>query len=276
MGELSVLIDKDDRGLAVVTLNRPAAMNALSRQMRRELTEAIDALAQDPGVRVLILTGAGRAFCSGLDLKEMGTDGSQALGASAGISMGGVPDANAGTAPSSDPMQAILRFKGPIICAINGAAVTGGFELALACDVLIAASTARFADTHVRVGVMPGWGLSQRLSRVIGPYRAKELALTGNFLSAEDADKWGIVNRVVAPDQLMPVARQLAADMLSGEPEMLVSLKRVIGDGYALSFGDGLKLEGERARAANASVKATDVEQRRAGIKARGKAQSSG
>ena len=168
------------------------------------------------------------------------------------------------------------RFKGPIIGAINGAAITGGFELALGCDVILASSEARFADTHARVGVMPGWGLSQKLSRIVGPYRARELSLTGNFLSAEQAAVWGLVNRVVAPEQLMPVARQLAADMLSVVPDMLVNYKRIINDGYALSFGDGLRLEGERARAANGAVQARDVEQRRAAIRARGKAQSGG
>jgi enoyl-CoA hydratase len=278
MGEMTVLIDKDDNGTAVITLNRPAAMNAMSRQLRRELTEAIDNLAQDPGIRVLILTGAGRAFCSGLDLKELGSAGAQALGSAAAVNLGigGGASGDGVAAASSDPLQAMNRFKGPIIGAINGAAITGGFEIALACDVLLASTAARFADTHARVGVMPGWGLSQKLSRVIGPYRAKELSLTGNFLSAGQAAHWGLVNRVVAPDQLMPVARQLASDMLSVVPDMLVNYKRVINDGYALSLGDGLRVEGERARAANTTVQARDVEQRRAGIRARGKAQSGG
>ena len=277
MGEMTVLIDRDGSGTAVVTLNRPQAMNALSRQLRAELSGAIDTLAQDSSVRVLILTGAGRAFCAGLDLKELGADGAQALGWSAGKgagAAGGNVAAASSDQASADPMEALSRFKGPIIGAINGAAITGGFELALGCDVLIASTAARFADTHARVGVMPGWGLSQKLSRVIGPYRAKELSLTGNFLLAEQAAAWGLVNRVVAPEQLLPVARQIAADMLSAIPEMLISYKRVINDGFALSFGDGLRLEGERARSANSSVQARDVEQRRSAIRARGKAQN--
>ena len=278
MTGMTVLVDRDPSGVAVVTLNRPEAMNALSRQMRRELTEAIDSLAQDTEIRVMILTGAGRGFCAGLDLKELGTAGAQVLSSSAAVNLGigGGSSGDGAVSASVDPMQAIMRFKGPVIGAINGAAITGGFELALGCDVLLAATTARFADTHARVGVMPGWGLSQKLSRVIGPYRAKELSLTGNFLSAEQAAAWGLVNRVVTPDRLMAEARQLAADMLSVVPEMLVAYKRVINDGYAMTFGDGLKLEGERARAANVSVQARDVEQRRAGIRARGKAQSVG
>lgn len=259
MGEMTVQIDRDAAGYGVITLNRPAAMNALSRQMRQELTDALDGLGKDESIRVLILTGAGRAFCAGLDLKELGAAGAQALGSS------GAP---------ANVLDAIKRFKGPIIAAVNGACVTGGFELALACDVLLASTEARFADTHSRVGVMPGWGLSQKLSRVIGPYRAKELSLTGNFLSAEQAADWGLVNRVVAPEELMPQARLLASDMLGVVPEMLVAMKRLIDDGYAVSLADGLAIEGERARAANTRVKATDVEARRKEIRERGKAQS--
>src|SRR5690606_6689039 len=102
-----------------------------------------------------------------------------------------------------------------VVVAVNGPAITGGFELALAGDVVVASTAARFADTHARVGVMPGWGLSQKLSRTIGIYRAKELSLTGNFLDAERAERWGLVNRVVEPEALMPTALGLASDMLS-------------------------------------------------------------
>jgi enoyl-CoA hydratase len=170
--------------IAVVTLNRPEAMNALSRALRAALDGAMTELAADPGVRVVVMTGAGRAFTAGLDLKELGSD-PDGLGA-----------ANA-TGARENPVLAIRQCPKPIIGAINGVAITGGFEVALACDVLIASSTARFADTHARVGILPGWGLSQRLSRVIGPYRAKELSLTGNFLDAPTALAWGLVNRVV-------------------------------------------------------------------------------
>ncbi len=103
------------------------------------------------------------------------------------------------TDPSENPARAVLACSKPIVGAINGVAITGGFEVALACDVLICSTNARFADTHARVGITPGWGLSQKLSRAIGPYRAKELSLTGNFLSAQQAYDWGLVNRVVEP-----------------------------------------------------------------------------
>jgi enoyl-CoA hydratase len=255
----TLLLEKHPSGYAVVTLNRPEAMNALSMQLRNELADTIDALSRDEAVRVLILTGAGKAFCAGLDLKEIG---SGAISFSSAVE-------------KRDPIRSLARFEGPVIGAINGSAVTGGFEIALACDVLIASTAARFADTHVRVGVMPGWGLSQRLSRAIGIARAKELSLTGNFLSAEQAADWGLVNRVVSPDQLMPQVRKLAEDMLSVIPEMLVAYKKLIDDGHALSFGEAMQLESQRSKAANPSVRAEDVEARRREIVARGRKASS-
>jgi len=242
-------------GYAVLTLNRPEAMNALSAAMRSELAQAVRRMESDTEIRVLILTGAGeKAFTAGLDLKELGSGAS---------SVGDAVDVE-------DPVTALEQFSGPIIGAINGVAITGGFEVALACDVLIASQNARFADTHARVGVMPGWGLSQKLSRAIGISRAKELSLTGNFLSAEQAEHWGLVNRVVAVDELLTAARGLAEDMLSVEPDMLTRYLKLIDDGFAASFGEGRVLERERA-AENSGVSAEEIEQRRLAVQARGR-----
>ncbi len=196
-------------GCCLLILSRPSAMNAMSLELRRALVTTFDALEDDPDVRVVILTGAGKAFSAGLDLKEIGSH----------------PDAASLVVPrpSDDPLAAMARFSGPVIGAINGVAMTGGFELALACDVLIASTRARFADTHVRVGVLPGWGLSQRLPRLIGPLRAKELSLTGRFLDAGEALAWGLVNRVVEPDDLLPQSLALARQMLDARPDMLIA-----------------------------------------------------
>ena len=120
---------------------------------------------------------------------------------------------------------------------------------------------------------MPGWGLSQKLSRVIGIYRAKELSLTGNFLSAQQAYDWGLVNRVVARELLMPQARALAIDMLSVLPDMLVNYKKLIDDGYRSSFGEGMALELSTSRAANLTVSADQIEQRRSAVRERGQQQ---
>ena len=256
MNDALVLHEIHPSGYAVLTLNRPSALNALSRALMAELSDRLDALQADPAVRVLILTGAGKAFCAGLDLKELGS-GQAALG-------GGENGVTA-----RDPVAALARFSGPVIGAINGAAVTGGFELALACDVLLASPQARFADTHARVGIAPGWGLSQRLSRAIGIYRAREVSLTGNWISAEQAAAWGFVNRVLPAEALLDAARQLAGDMLSCVPEMLLRYKAIIDDGFALPFGEGIQLEKARSREFNAGVGAAAVEARREGVRAR-------
>ena len=253
-----LLLERAD-GIATVTLNRPSSLNALTRELRARIADAFRELDADGSTRVAILTGAGRAFCAGIDLKELGSGESQ---------VGAPRD------PAYDPTAAMAAFRGPIIGAINGAAVTGGFELALGCDLLLASPTARFADTHGRVGVHPAWGLSQRLSRLIGIGRAKEMSLTGNFLDAVTAERWGLVNRVVDADQLLPVCRQLATDMLSLEPDMLVSYKRVIDDGYALSFGDAMRLEARVALEYNAAVSPAAVEARRRAVLDRGRQQT--
>jgi len=259
MSEPILLVDKRD-GIATVTLNRPQAMNALSRELRQAIVRAFAEVDQDPAVGVVILTGAGRAFCAGLDLKELGGETSA--------------EAEAAVA-GADVVRALTSCAQPIIGAINGFAITGGFELALACDILIASTTARFADTHARVGVMPGWGLSQRLSRTIGIYRAKELSLTGNYLSAQQAEAWGLVNRVVAGEHLLPTCRALAADMLSCVPEVMRGYKHVIDDGFAASMADGLRIESEASRAYARQLTPEVLAARRAGVQQRGRAQSS-
>ena len=198
-----VEVDSVD-AIATITLNRPQAMNALSFALRDALYEAMAAAAADDAVHVIILTGAGeRAFSAGLDLKEIGRYG-----------LRGRPVGS----PSKNLMDAIQRRPKPVIGAIDGVAVTGGLELALACDILIASRLARFADTHVRVGVTPGWGLSQKLSRLIGISRAKELSLSGNYIDAETAMAWGLVSRVVPPGELSAAARSLALDIAQCEP----------------------------------------------------------
>ncbi|MDD3837375.1 MAG: enoyl-CoA hydratase [Phenylobacterium sp.] len=257
-----LLVERPAEGVAIVVLDRPEAMNALSKALRAKLHETLQALDADPGVRAIVLTGAGeRAFCAGLDLKELGSDPE------------GMRAANA-TDPAENPARAVLACRKPVIAAVNGVAITGGFELALACDVIIASESARFADTHARVGITPGWGLSQKLPRLIGPYRAKELSLTGNFLDARTAADWGLVNRVVPPDDLLPVARKLASEMAQIDADMLILQKRLIDDGYALSLKEGLAFEHERSSAHNAGVTPQMVEERRAAVQARARAQA--
>jgi len=253
-----VLVEKAG-GYGVVTLNRPKAMNALSAELRNQLAAAIDDMQADEDIRVMILTGAGdKAFTAGLDLKELGAQ------------QGGGP---ALAIASDDPVVALGKFSGPIIGAINGVAITGGFEMALACDVLIGTPNTRFADTHARVGILPGWGLSQKLMRLVGASRAKEISLTGNFISAEQALAWGLINHLVAPEDLLDKARALAADMLSCVPDTLAAYKALMDDGFSMNFADGMELEQSRSRAANRQVGADDVEARRQAIQQRGQQQ---
>lgn len=254
-------------GVATLTLSRPNALNALSRELRRAIVEAFAALRSDASVGVVILTGAGRAFCAGLDLKELGGESTSPRDKTGG------EDAESAIT-GLDVVGALESFDRPIIGAINGFAITGGFELALACDLLIASTEARFADTHARVGIMPGWGLSQKLSRAIGIYRAKELSLTGNYLTAERAYEWGLVNRVVPPAELLPTCRALAADMLSCDPEVLRGYKRVIDEGFARTYAEGRRLESEVSRAHARNVSATSIAERRRVVQERGRSQS--
>jgi enoyl-CoA hydratase len=267
MSEPVLKLERAD-GVATLTLNRPQAMNALSRELRSALIRACAELSRDESTRVVILTGAGRAFCAGLDLKELG-------GETAGAGAGDAGRETEAAIAGGDLIAAIAQLEQPIIGAINGFAITGGFELALACDLLIGSTEARFADTHARVGIMPGWGLSQKLSRAIGIYRAKELSLTGNYLTAERAYEWGLLSRLVSPAELIATCEALARDMLSVDPEVLRGYKRVIDVGFAATFGEGLRLEREASRAhARASVTPEAIAKRRAQVQARGRAQS--
>jgi enoyl-CoA hydratase len=260
MSESLVLVEKED-GIAVVTLNRPAALNALSRALVAETCAAFEGLQADAGVDVAILTGAGRAFCAGVDLKELGSGRSVA------------PDPETSDAVPTRLLDALGRFDRPLLGAINGVAITGGFELALMCDLLVASTDARFADTHARVGVAPGWGLSQKLSRMIGIGRAKEISFTGNFLDAAQAERWGLVNRVVAPEQLLETCRGLARDMQGCDPRTLRRYKRMIDEGYALPFGEGMALEDRASREHMRGVTPDAVAARREAIQSRGRAQ---
>jgi enoyl-CoA hydratase len=254
-----VLLVERDGDLVTLTLNRPQAMNALSIELRRAIATAFQGLAADASVAAVILTGRGRAFCAGLDLKELGGE------------RGGSPG---GMLSEGDMIAALRACPAPVVGAVNGFAITGGFELALACDFLVASSEARFADTHARVGIVPGWGLSQLLPRRIGIGRAKELSFTGNFLGAEQALAWGLVNRVVSPELLLPTARQLARDIASCDRDTVRRIKRVYDEGYATTLGEGLRIERHASREHAASVRPEDVAARRRGIQERGRKQA--
>ena len=250
-----LLVDRQD-GITILTLNRPEKLNALSLELRLAFAEEIERLRRDSDPGVVILTGSGRAFCVGLDLKEMGD-----------------PEFRATETPVTDPATLLRSLRQPVIGAINGLAVTGGFEISLSCDLLIATPEARFADTHARVGLLAGWGLGARLSRAVGLARAKELSLTGNYLPAERACEWGLVNRVVPKAELMDTCLGLARNMLSTVPEVMMTYKNQIDRAYDLALGDAMMLEKEINRMHRGPAAET-VAGRLAGIQDRGREQS--
>ena len=245
-----------EAGVALVTLNRPDANNALNRELSEAIIETFSALAGNDAVRAIVLTGAGRCFCAGVDLKAL--EGDSAL-LSSGLGLG----------PESPIVVALEQCPQPIIGAVNGAAVTGGFELALACDYLFASEHARFADTHARVGLLPGWGLSQKLSRIIGINRAREMSLTGNFIDANRAEAWGLVNRVCEADVLVSEALASAAQIADSDPDAVVALKSLMNDGSKEALGTSLQMEGERANAFAKSVDYSQMSARLAALRQR-------
>ncbi|WP_067680672.1 enoyl-CoA hydratase [Nocardia miyunensis] len=194
--------------VATLTLDRPEARNALSRALMDALWDAVTAAGNDPGIDVVVLTGADPVFCAGVDLVEAASGTMSPLRAP-------------GEGPGRDT-NGLFRFLPPIakpvIGAINGAAVTGGLEVALQCTFLIASDRARFADTHARVGVMPGAGATVLLAATVGTRKAIELSLTGNFLTAAEALRLGLVNHVVPHEDLLPFTHRLATDIAGNDP----------------------------------------------------------
>jgi enoyl-CoA hydratase len=250
-----LLVDTTD-AVRTVTLNRPAARNALSSELIDRLIEALHAAEDDPDVRAVVLTGADPAFCAGLDLREAGATG--------------LPSASV-TDPKASPWWVLYGMNTPVIGAVNGPAVTGGLELALQCTFLVASERAVFGDTHARVGVHPGGGLSGLLPQAVGLRRAREMSLTGNFVDAAEAHRLGLVNHVVPHPELLPTALRLAGDIASADPRTATALNDTYREVAALPLGEGLALERERFR--TWEYDPAGIEARRQSITDRGRSQ---
>lgn len=257
----TILTETHERSLTV-TLNRPQARNAMSGELIRALRSTMTEAQGDGGVDVIILTGSDPAFCAGLDLKELGSGD--------------------GTLSNTQPTASTpIEQRGPlppgpkpVIGAVNGAAITGGFELALACDFLVASDRARFADTHARVGIQPWWGLTVLLPQAIGIRRAREMSTTGNFCDAQTALDWGLVNHVVPHEQLLPFARGLAADVASSDQAALRQILATYAAGSLVADGDAWLVESDVAAAWQAEgLDPVEIERRRQGITERGRTQ---
>ncbi len=221
-----------EQGIATITLNRPEKRNAMNQQLLVELYESIEKVSSDAKVRVAILTGRGKAFCSGMDLDAIRTEN--------------VLDPRGDGKGLPDVFGACGK---PIIGAINGPAITGGFELALNCDFLIASEQAFFADTHIKLGIHPAWGMTQLLPQAVGQRRARQISFTGRPVSAGEALQWGLVNEVVPEGELLPRAKKIAADICAVNQEMLAVFRDLIKQGNRTTLAEAFDMERRGAKA---------------------------
>jgi len=220
-----VLVSKENH-IAIITLNRPERRNAINQDLLIHLYNALEDLSSDDQLYVGIITGNGPSFCSGLDLKVLKTD-----------------NLFNPRGDNKDLPDIIGACKKPIIGAINGHAITGGFEIALNCDFLIASDQASFADTHLKVGIHPGWGMTQHLQAAIGIRRARQMSLSAQFISARQAYEWGLVNEVVPHDQLMQRSVEIASQIVDVNQEMLPVVRSLIHYQQGHSFDDSFSHE---------------------------------
>ena len=218
----------EQRGaVTLITLNRPKALNALNSDVLKELIQAFAAYDADEGQRCLVLTGSDRAFAAGADIKEMAS----------------ATPVTMSVANNFARWERLKRIRVPLIAAVRGFALGGGCELAMACDMVVAADDATFGQPEIKLGVMPGAGGTQRLTRALGKARAMELILTGRNLSAREAYERGLVSEIVAREEVMPAALALASEIASLPPLAVRAAKEAVNRAYELSLEAGLEFE---------------------------------
>lgn len=222
-GKFEYILYQVGEGVATVTLNRPDRLNAYVPQMGEDVVEAFARAKQDPEVRVVILTGAGRGFCSGVDLEALKAQ-------QAGQERGPGPRLGEEAFLRSFPRE-LLVYPKPVIAALNGAAVGVGVTMTLPCDVRIAAEHAKLGVPFTKLGILPGLGSSYLLSRIVGEARARELVLTARLIRAPEALEMGLVNRVVPGEELIETARAMATEMAACDPDALAVAKQVLTAG---------------------------------------------
>lgn len=214
--------------MAVLRLNRPKRLNALTAGMLGLFEQHLAAVAARDDIACVVLTGAGRAFSAGVDLEK----------AAEMFGQGG---------SAKTPDSIIRAFSKPVVAAVNGPCFTGGWELALACDLVIASDRALFADTHAKFGIAPSWGLSVKLARACGVHTAMDLHLTSRRIDGAEAVRLGLASRVVPHDRLMDECREIAKTMAGQFQPMMAYMKELVRDGHAMPLGDARKREIERA-----------------------------
>ncbi|MBI1807979.1 MAG: enoyl-CoA hydratase/isomerase family protein [Ignavibacteria bacterium] len=222
----NILVTKQD-GYAIVQFNRPDVLNALNIKLMEELVDALEILDKDDEVRAIILTGNEKAFAAGADIKEMA-------------------DATAIDMLIRDQFarwDRIRKIKKPLIAAVSGFTLGGGCELAMTCDIIIASETAKFGQPEINIGVMPGAGGTQRLTRAVGKYKAMEMVLTGKMISAEEAVRWGLVNKVVPIEYFLEEAKALAKEIASKPPVAVRLAKEAVLKAFDTTIEGGLEFE---------------------------------
>ena len=205
-----VLLDVSNQ-IATITLNRPERRNAINQQLLVDLYGMLETVSASDDIRVVIITGNGPSFSAGLDLEALGREN--------------LFDPRGDGSDLPDLMRACKK---PIIAAVNGHAITGGFELALNCDFIIAAENAQFSDTHARVGIHPGWGMTQLLQQTVGQRRAKQISFACQPIYAHTALAWGLVNEIVPREHLLDRAKTIAAQIVQADPQLLGVLKHLL------------------------------------------------
>jgi enoyl-CoA hydratase len=228
--EFKNLLIENDNGVVTLTVNRPQALNSLNSETLGELGCALYQLEYDPTAKVIIITGAGeKAFVAGADIKEMAE-----MSAYEGHQFG---------RKGQHVMLAMEKMKTPVIAAVNGFALGGGLELALGCDFIYASAKAKLGFPEVTLGIMPGFGGTQNLARLIGPNKANELIFTGRMITADKALAWGIVNEVFAPEELLTKAKEAAAAIAGVGPLGVAYAKDAIANGLNMTKEDGFRYE---------------------------------
>ena len=226
MGYQNIIVSCEQQ-IGIVVLNRPKVLNALNAEMMSELVDALEVLDQDEAIRCLILTGNDKAFAAGADISEMAEASAVEMLLRNNIAR----------------WDRIMRISKPIIAAVSGYALGGGCELALLCDLIIASETARFGQPEISIGVIPGAGGTQRLAKTLGKYKAMELVLTGGMVSAQEAERLGLVNRVVPVESYLDEAKKLAHEICLRSPLALKLAKEAILKAFDTSLRDGLDFE---------------------------------
>ena len=227
----NIIVDKED-GVGIVKMNRPTAMNALNSEILQELSKAISDLSESDQVSVIVITGEGKAFVAGADIAEMKDMSAD--------------EANEFSKIGQGVFEKIAKTDKPVIAAVNGFALGGGCELALACDIRIASDKAKLGQPEVNLGIIPGFAGTQRLSRLVGAAKAKELIFTGDMVDAQTAHSIGLVNQVVPAEKLMDVCMEMAKKIASKGPTAVKLAKKVIDEGIQVNLDDGTTLESDR------------------------------